>query len=396
MTGSAGGGAATSGVDPQRFREVLGCYPTGVAIVSAIGPDGGPVGMVVGSFTSVSLSPPLVAFIASVTSNSYARLRGSETFCVSVLSASMESVCRRFAAHDPDKFAGQSWTPAPSGCPILDGAVAWIDCRVVDRYRAGDHDIVIGEVTSLDVGVTAGPLLFFQGGYGGFDPRALAAPFRPDLRQQLRIADLARPHLEALAARTGLECYAQSVAGEDLVITAACASHGRAARTHLGRRLPFAAPFGAVFAAFDPQLAALRAAVGAQIHGPSYVADESRLERVRRRGWSIGLLAVDHDAAWQEISLHGEVPASPAIQRRVSAGLRRIAEGYDPADDAIAGDSVGVRIITAPVRDAAGSVVQAIALFGFPPRVAGAAIQQWAAEVVATASAVSRDVAAAE
>lgn len=383
-------------IEAQRFREVLGNFPTGVVVVSSIAADGEPVGMVVGSFTSVSLDPPLVAYLPSVSSKSYARLRESGSFCVSVLSADQEAVCRRFAGQDPDKFAGQSWTRAPSGNPILDGAVAWIDCEVVASHPAGDHDIVVGAVTALDAGAKGGPLLFFQGGYGGFDPRALAAPFRPDLRAQLQLADVARGHLETLAARSELECYAQSVAGEDLVITAACGSPGHSVQTHLGRRLPLAPPFGAVFAAYDRGIAALRLRNGALEPGSAAAAaEEVRLERVRERGWSIGLLAEDHDAAWRDISLHGEVPASPGVRKRIDEALQRLDRAYEPEDADLRGDDLHVRIIAAPVRDAAGSVVQAVTMFGFPESADSATVQGWISEVVGTADAVTHDLIAA-
>src|SRR6478609_6347417 len=129
--------------DPQRFRRILGHYPTGVTVVTAIGADGTPEGMVVGSFTSVSLDPPLVAFLPASNSGSWARLRTAGRFCVNILGADHEQLCRQFAARGGDKYSGVAWTAAPSGSPIIDGAVAWIDCETETVHTAGDHDIVI-------------------------------------------------------------------------------------------------------------------------------------------------------------------------------------------------------------------------------------------------------------
>ncbi|GAB2843953.1 flavin reductase family protein [Actinocorallia aurea] len=159
-----------SAFDARRFREVLGHYPTGVVVVTAIAEDGAPTGMVVGSFTSVSLDPPLVAFLPSRTSASYAKLRTSSSFCVNVLASGQEDLCRTFASKVPDKFAEIGWTGAPSGSPVLDKALAWIDCDVAGTVPAGDHDIVLGAVRDLAVLDATAPLLFFQGGYGTFTP----------------------------------------------------------------------------------------------------------------------------------------------------------------------------------------------------------------------------------
>ena len=108
-------------VDPTKFRRVLGHFPTGVAVVTGMDSDGHPVGMAVGSFTSVSLDPPLVAFMPDRSSTSWPRLRDSGSFCVNILGSDQESVCRAFAARGGDKFAELSWQPASSGSPVLDG-----------------------------------------------------------------------------------------------------------------------------------------------------------------------------------------------------------------------------------------------------------------------------------
>ncbi len=150
------------------FRRVLGHYPTGVSVVTGISADRAPVGLTVGSFSSVSLDPPLVAFMPSVTSSSWPKIRDSQKFCVNILASDQEPVCRAFAGQAADKFASLSWRPASSGSPILDGAVAWVDCELEAVQEAGDHLIVIGRVTDLEIARPTLPLLFFQGGTAGF------------------------------------------------------------------------------------------------------------------------------------------------------------------------------------------------------------------------------------
>jgi flavin reductase (DIM6/NTAB) family NADH-FMN oxidoreductase RutF len=166
---------AAAAHDPRWFRRVLGHFPTGVVVVTGLDPDGAPVGLAVGSFTSASLDPPLVAFFPDHSSSSWPRIAPTGRFCVNILGHDQEAVSRVFAMRGGDKFATLSWRAAPSGAPILDGVVAWIDCELEAVHPAGDHDVVLGRVRTLDIERTdvdssRQPLVFFQGGYGRFTP----------------------------------------------------------------------------------------------------------------------------------------------------------------------------------------------------------------------------------
>lgn len=153
---------------PAVFRRILGHYPTGVCVVTAVEPDGTRLGMVVGSFTSVSLDPPLIAFFPDRSSTTWPRVGQTGKFCVNVLSEDQEAICRAFSARGGDKFGAIPHQPSFSGQPRLDGVVAWIDCDVYAVHEAGDHWCVLGRVSALDVEKPSKPLLFFQGGYGQF------------------------------------------------------------------------------------------------------------------------------------------------------------------------------------------------------------------------------------
>jgi len=157
-----------TGFDSNAFRHVLGHYPTGVCVVTAVEESGRPAGMVIGSFTSVSLSPPLVAFSPDKKSTTWPRIEKVGKFCVNVLSSNQLRLCKQFAANGGDKFSGVSHRVSVNGSPILDGVVAWIDCSLDAVHEAGDHFIVLGRVVALEVETIASPLLFFQGGYGEF------------------------------------------------------------------------------------------------------------------------------------------------------------------------------------------------------------------------------------
>src|SRR5882757_8662491 len=152
------------GFDSRTFRHVLGHFATGVAVISAAGADG-PAAMLVSSFTSVSLEPPLVAFLPDKSSTSWPAIRAAGSFCVNILSAGQQDLCAQFARKGGNKFEGVQWTPSPSGAPILDGVMAWIDCELTQTFESGDHYIAIGRVLQLEAAEIGAPLVFFQGGY---------------------------------------------------------------------------------------------------------------------------------------------------------------------------------------------------------------------------------------
>jgi flavin reductase (DIM6/NTAB) family NADH-FMN oxidoreductase RutF len=156
-----------SSFDSAKYRQVLGHFPTGVTVITAID-EGDAVGMAVGSFASLSLEPPQVLFCAGASSTSWPRIRQVGSFCVNILSETQEDVCRVFASKAPDKFAEIGWRRSGNGSPLIEGVLAYIDCTVDTVVHSGDHDVVIGNVGDLDVLHEGGPLLFFRGGYGRF------------------------------------------------------------------------------------------------------------------------------------------------------------------------------------------------------------------------------------
>jgi flavin reductase (DIM6/NTAB) family NADH-FMN oxidoreductase RutF len=165
----AEGAERVTAIDGQRFRGILGRFATGVVAISAVDPaTGRPNGLAANAFTSVSLDPPLVSFCVAHTSTTWPRLRGAERFCVNILAASQREVCLRLAAKGGEKFAGLGWTTSPGGGPVIDGALAWLECSVEAEHVAGDHLIVVARVHRLDRHDDGDPLVFYQGGYGTF------------------------------------------------------------------------------------------------------------------------------------------------------------------------------------------------------------------------------------
>jgi 3-hydroxy-9,10-secoandrosta-1,3,5(10)-triene-9,17-dione monooxygenase reductase component len=149
----------------DNFRTVLGRLPTGVVVVAGGDPER-PSALVVGSFMSVSLVPPLVAVCVAKTSTSWPAIEAGGQFCANVLGEEQEELARRFARSGGDKFAGVDWSPAPAtGAPLLNGVAAWIDCRIYERYEAGDHWLVLGEVLELSGLRDGGALVFHSGSF---------------------------------------------------------------------------------------------------------------------------------------------------------------------------------------------------------------------------------------
>jgi flavin reductase (DIM6/NTAB) family NADH-FMN oxidoreductase RutF len=158
--------AVSASIDASRFREVLGHFASGVTVVTAAGDD--PVGFTCQAFAALSLEPPMVLLAPSKTSTSWPRIAEAGAFCVNILASDQEDLARSFSVSGGDKFIGVGWERAPAtGAPLLDGIVAWVECRLGQIHDAGDHELVTGHVVSLGVGEGL-PLLFYRGGFGTF------------------------------------------------------------------------------------------------------------------------------------------------------------------------------------------------------------------------------------
>ena len=155
-------------IDPALFRQVLGSYPTGVSVVTALGADERPVGMVVGTFTSVSLDPPLVAFLPDKKSSTWPLIEAAGHFCVNVLGSDQQSVSRAVSARGADKFVGVEYVISRRNLPVIANSIAAIECSIHSIVEAGDHWIVLGNVLGLEVTRDEDPMLFHRGRYGGF------------------------------------------------------------------------------------------------------------------------------------------------------------------------------------------------------------------------------------
>jgi len=155
-------------IDAAHFRQVLGHFPTGVTVITAMDADDAPAGFAVGSFFSVSRDPPLVGFCAVKGSSSWPTIRDAGLFCVNVLAEDQEALCRQLSMKGEEKFRGLGWQAAATGSPRINDVLAWIDCDIEAIHDAGDHEICVGRVREMNVERENGPLLFYRGGYGRF------------------------------------------------------------------------------------------------------------------------------------------------------------------------------------------------------------------------------------
>jgi len=155
--------------DSERFRKVMGHFATGVTVVTTLEGDR-PQGITVNALSSVSLDPPLVMVALDRRRYITPIVRAAGRFAVNVLSEGQQALSDCFAGApvepDRDGFCGASWTPGEDGLPILDGAIASLECEVVHTYRAGDHDLFIAQVHALtNEELHPMPLLYYRRRY---------------------------------------------------------------------------------------------------------------------------------------------------------------------------------------------------------------------------------------
>lgn len=318
--------------NPVWFRQVLSQYPTGVCVVTALPPGRPPAGMSVGSFTSVSLDPPLVAFFPHRGSTTWPLIRSAGRFCVNILGADQEALCRRFALRSADRFAGLAWRPSALGSPIIEDSVAWIDCELHSEQAAGDHDIVIGRVRDLQIESGGLPLLFFQGGYGRFSPLSFtAADPAGSISEPLRNADMARSEMERIAAELDVMCIALARVADGIVVAASAGrAHRHSVATLVGQRLPAGPPFASLF-------------TGAHTRG--YQLGLGADERGTGPGRAGQAEGDGHEVDLREMLAH--LSYGPLLRDAADAGR--------------------VRVISVPVFGRNGEVVLALALYDLPP-----------------------------
>jgi flavin reductase (DIM6/NTAB) family NADH-FMN oxidoreductase RutF len=273
-------------VDADRFRNVLGRYPTGVAVITSLDGRDNPIGLTVGTFTSVSLDPPLVAFLPDKKSQSWSRIQPSGRFCVNILAEHQEEVCRTFARSAEEKFNLIGWHRSPGALPVIDDAVAWIECDLWNVFDAGDHNIVVGKVRAMGTLATTRPLLFFQGGYGRFSPGSMASD-EAALSPWFRLLDRARPLMESISAELAAVVTATVVEHGDEVVIATAGGTSARVFNLVGSRQKLIPPVGLTHVAFSSDDVVARWLAPATNEARASL--ELTVKAVRERGYTIAV-----------------------------------------------------------------------------------------------------------
>jgi len=158
-------GEYRSGHDPRTLRDALGCFATGVTVVTCLNPDGEPAGLTVNSFTSVSLDPPLLLVCLYKKAASAPALIEASHFAINVLQTGQQPASIRFSTRDEDRFGTTPWACGEAGAPILRDSLGVFECERFAVYDGGDHHILVGRVVKASFDASMDPLLYFRGSY---------------------------------------------------------------------------------------------------------------------------------------------------------------------------------------------------------------------------------------
>jgi flavin reductase (DIM6/NTAB) family NADH-FMN oxidoreductase RutF len=159
-------------VDIRSFRKALGCFASGVTVVTTVVPGTkAPVGVTVSAFSSLSLEPPMVLFCLGKQTSTLEAFKGFGHFAINVLSEHQRDLSIRFASRSEDKWQGVEWESWDSGVPILRHCLTSLECRLVNTVDGGDHLIFVGEVVRLKHQEGGSPLIYFRGSYLELTPQ---------------------------------------------------------------------------------------------------------------------------------------------------------------------------------------------------------------------------------
>ncbi|MGY3553785.1 flavin reductase family protein [Williamsia sp. R60] len=373
---------ATAPVDPHVFREVMGHYPTGVVVVTGRDSEGDILAMVVGTFNSVSLDPPLVSFMPMMTSRTFAKMRECSSLCINILGGEQEDIVLTIAQRWENKLDGIEWFPSPSGDPVLSESIAWIDTTIWNTVEAGDHWIVLCRVNDMAVANPVSPLIFFQGGYGSFVSTSLMARMDHEILPAIHAAHGARAEVEALANSIGCEVSVfTAVSCDEMATVLSATGVGVDREEGLAHRVPMVPPIGDSYV-FSRPIEEQERWVDKLREASAEVKDmhRMRLEFVRERGYLLSFLPVEGSAAYDEMrdatKRYEKGRLTPSQERNIRESIGRASVDYRvrEVDEQQVYD---VGSIVLPVRDPAGEYSLTLRLGQLPPQSTGSTINAW-------------------
>jgi 3-hydroxy-9,10-secoandrosta-1,3,5(10)-triene-9,17-dione monooxygenase reductase component len=169
-----------SSIDTRGLRDVLGCYATGVTVVTTRTNSGEHAGVTVNSFASLSLDPPLILFSLAKTAHILPHFQRARCFAVNILAHSQESLSNTFARPSSASWETAPYTEGANGCALFADVLAQLECSRYAEIDGGDHRTFFGEVTRMHLGPPADPLLFYRGRYGTYARSQLEKVPTPD------------------------------------------------------------------------------------------------------------------------------------------------------------------------------------------------------------------------
>lgn len=153
-------------IDQRSFRKALGCFASGVTVVTTLNPQTkAPAGVTVSAFSSLSLDPPLVLFCLGKKTSSLDSFKDFGHFAINILAETQRDISIRFASRSDDKWAGVLTEAGDSGVPLIADCLANLECKLVQTIDGGDHLIFVGEVVKLKHQEAGSPLIYFRGAY---------------------------------------------------------------------------------------------------------------------------------------------------------------------------------------------------------------------------------------
>lgn len=369
--------------DPKLFRDVMGHYPTGVAVVTGRGEDGEVLALVVGTFSSVSLDPPLVSFMPMKTSRTFQKLRSCSSLCINILGGDQEAEVMKIAQRWEKKLEGIDWFPSPSGDPVLRDSVSWIDTRISEVVEAGDHWIVLCEVKDMEVTNPVTPLLFFQGGYGSFVGTSMMDRMSSDILPSIHAAHSAHEELEKLADEIGCEVtVAAAVSQDELATIYSTVGDNATKEAGLADRLPLVPPIGDSVVFAQPEEFQERWLGKIRDASDEFVNMlRGRLEYLRTHGYVVAFLPETGSKAYEKMVAatkeYKKARLTPAQERAIRDAIYRADEVDYQVQEIVEDKVYDMAAIAFPVRDPHGDNTMTLRLAQLPSKVSGETVLGW-------------------
>ncbi|MCS5480365.1 flavin reductase family protein [Corynebacterium sp. YIM 101645] len=370
--------------EPRIFRDVMGHYPTGVAVVTGRAPDGELLALVVGTFSSVSLDPPLVSFMPMKTSKTFARMRECDSLCINIVGGEQEAEMLSIARRWENKLDGVDWYMSPSGNPILKNSIAWIDTSIAEIVEAGDHWITLCRVHDMEVTNPVSPLLFFQGGYGSFVGTSLIGRLSHEILPAIHAAHSAGAQLEDLAQTLrGEVAVFAAVSDDEFATVYHSMAPGTSPEHSFATRFPIVPPIGDTYM-FDKSPEVQERWMH-KLKDPSEEILEThrrRLAIVKENGFLIAHLPEEGSAAYEQMiratNEYKKARLTPAEERAIRETIGNTTVDYEQRE-LLDEERYNVGSIVFPVKDPGGEYTMTLRIAQLPQNMPGSVIKEWIA-----------------